>query len=153
MTDLVVRAVQPCDLEQWAGLFRAYRDFYEREPDEAVVRRVWSWVTDPTHEEQAMVAELDGRLVGLAHYRRFPRPSSGTYGTYLDDLFTVPAARGRGVASRLISALEGLTRTESRSVLRWQTAEGNTTARKVYDSLAEATTWVTYDLTTRPAHD
>lgn len=153
MTDLVIRDLELRDLEQWAALYHAYRDFYELEPDEAVVRRVWSWVTDPGHEERALVAEVDGRLVGLAHYRRFPRPASGTYGTFLDDLFTAPAARGGGVATLLICALHDVTRDEARSVLRWRTASDNATARRVYDTLADATSWVTYDLAPGRAKD
>lgn len=107
----------------------------------------------PGSRGEALVAEVDGRLVGLAHYRRFPRPASGTYGTFLDDLFTAPTVRGRGVATRLIGALRDLTRQESRSVLRWRTASDNSTARQVYDTLADATPWVTYDLIPGAAED
>lgn len=65
--EVEVRPVQSQDRDQWAQLFRAYREFYELQPDEAVVERVWSWLVDPAHEVDAFVAELDGRVVGIAH--------------------------------------------------------------------------------------
>lgn len=77
--DLVfVRAVQASDFIEWAGLYRGYRAFYALSSDESIVERVWTWTNDGTHEVNAFVASCGERLVGLAHYRRFARPSSGS---------------------------------------------------------------------------
>jgi GNAT superfamily N-acetyltransferase len=141
-----VRAVEISDRDQWATLFRAYRDFYELAADEDVIDRVWQWIWDDTNEVEAFVATRGDQLVGIAHYRRFCRPSSGATGIYLDDLFTSPAVRGEGVGRALIGEIEVLAETEGRSVVRWITAESNTTARRLYDLVATATHWVTYDL-------
>jgi GNAT superfamily N-acetyltransferase len=142
----LVRAVEISDRDQWASLFRAYRDFYELAPDEDVIDRVWQWIWDDTNEVEAFVATLDDQLIGIAHYRRFCRPSSGATGIYLDDLFTSPAVRGQGVGRSLISEIAALAELEGWSVVRWITAESNATARRLYDSVATATHWVTYDL-------
>jgi GNAT superfamily N-acetyltransferase len=144
---VTVRDVADRDAAEWADLFRGYRDFYRLAPDEHVVARVWSWLRDPSAAVDGLVAELDGRLVGIAHYRRFLRPSAGSTGLYLDDLFTHPAARGVGVGRALIERLSTLAAAEGLSVVRWITAEDNRTARRLYDSVAVATPWVTYDLT------
>ena len=143
---VTVRAGRSEDFEQWARLYRDYRTFYRLEPDEAVVERVWSWVLDEKHEVNALVADDEGRLVGLAHHRRFARPSSGTTGLYLDDLFTLPGYRGRGVGRALLDALADLAEAEGLSVVRWITAEDNAQARRLYDAVATATHWVTYDM-------
>ena len=146
-----VRAVTPADEQAWSELFAAYRDFYQLPPDDAVVRRVWSWVIDPAHETSALVAEVDGVVRGIADYRRFARPSTGATGLWLDDLFTDPNARGHGVGRALIEALQRMAASEGLNVVRWITASGNTTAQALYDTLATRTTWVTYDAPPAPA--
>jgi len=141
-----VRAVQPADEAQWRDLFSAYREFYALEPSTVVVERVWGWIADAGHETEALVAvDDDGTLGGLAHYRRFARPSSGTTGLWLDDLFTRPDLRGGGIGRILIDAVGRIAETESLSVVRWITNENNATARSLYDTMATATKWVTYD--------
>jgi GNAT superfamily N-acetyltransferase len=111
-----------------------------------VVQRVWSWTTDPDHELQALVAVLDGRVVGLANHRRFARPLVGAVGLYLDDLFTDPEVRGRGVGQALLVALSDLAEREGLMVVRWITSADNATARRLYDRTAKAGPWVTYDM-------
>jgi GNAT superfamily N-acetyltransferase len=143
---VTVRPPSAADLDQWRDLYSAYREFYALAPDSAVVDRVWSWIDDESHETNALVAvESDGTLAGLAHYRRFARPSSGTTGMWLDDLFTRPDLRGGGVGRALIDAVAQIAAVENLSVVRWITNEQNATARRLYDTLATATKWVTYD--------
>lgn len=143
---IIIRPAIASDFSQWAGLYRGYRDFYTLIPDEDVIERVWRWITDDDHEVNALVAVDGDSLVGLAHYRRFARPSSGTEGLFLDDLFTAPAARGKGAGRALLRHLSALAEREGRSVVRWITAEDNSQARALYDSTATATRWVTYDM-------
>jgi GNAT superfamily N-acetyltransferase len=143
---VTVRAIQPEDREEWAALFRVYRAFYNLAPDEAVINRVWLWLTDDAHEVGAFVATSTDRLVGFAHYRRFARPSAGSVGMYLDDLFTDPDARGTGVGRALIAEVSAAAKREGCTVVRWITSTDNATARRLYDSVATATEWVTYDL-------
>jgi GNAT superfamily N-acetyltransferase len=149
---LIIRPVQASEFSEWAELYRGYRVFYTLAPDEAVIERVWRWITDPSHEVNALVAVAGQDVVGLAHYRRFARPSSGTEGLFLDDLFTAPAARGMGAGRALLAHLSALAHREGRSVVRWITAEDNSRARALYDSTATATKWVTYDMAAG-AHD
>jgi len=141
-----IRPLTPADHDQWRDLYSAYREFYAMAPDSAVVDRVWSWIHDDSHETSALVAVGDdGALAGLAHYRRFARPSSGTTGMWLDDLFTRPDLRGGGVGRALIDAVTAIAAEEKLSVVRWITNENNATARCLYDTTATATKWVTYD--------
>lgn len=68
----------------------------------------------------------------------------------MDDLFSAPEARGRGAGAGLILAVRELAASEQRSVVRWITAHDNERARRLYDALARATPWVTYDLEIGP---
>lgn len=144
---MTVRPIEPADRDQWAVRFGQYREFYNYEPDAAVVERVWGWLQDPGHETNALAAcDAQGAIVGIAHYRRFARPSSGTSGIYLDDLLAAPELRGRGIGRALLAELADLAAREGRSVVRWITASDNATAQRLYDDVATRTSWVTYDL-------
>lgn len=146
MSDLLIRPIAPHDRPAWEVLYAGYAAFYKVTQTEQMRATVWGWLQDGAHETCGMVAQVDGRLVGLAHYRAFSRPLSATTGGFLDDLFVSPDARGSGAATALITALQDLGRTQGWSVLRWITAENNYGARALYDQMAERTGWITYDL-------
>lgn len=146
----VVRIVRPeaGHRAAWDRLYAAYAAFYRVEQTPAMRDRVWSWIHDPAHEVEALVAlgPSAGEPIGLAHFRPFARPLSATTAGFLDDLFVEPAARGSGAAPALIAAVAEEGRRRGWSVIRWITAEDNYRARAVYDRLAGRTAWVTYDL-------
>ncbi|MFL0412300.1 GNAT family N-acetyltransferase [Microbacterium paludicola] len=139
-----IRPVTPDDRLDWAELFRGYRDFYALEPDDAVVDTVWGWLMDDGHELGGLVAELDGAPIGIAHWRRFARPSRGGTAIFLDDLFTAPQARGAGVGRALIAHLQRLAAHEGLLEVRWITSETNTDAQRLYDRVAERVPFFTY---------
>jgi GNAT superfamily N-acetyltransferase len=144
---VLVRPVTAHDEAQWCALYAGYRSFYRLPDDPAAVRTTWQWVSGGAHGLLGLVAEdADGRILGLADLRRFARPSSATTGLYLDDLFTAPGSRHRGVATALLHEAAAVAAAEGASVVRWITAEDNTAARAVYDRVAAATPWVTYDM-------
>lgn len=145
MASLTVRPVTPSDEARWRELFRGYREFYRLPESEDVVSRVWNWLMDPDHECQGLVAQSTDGIVAIADYRRFSRPSTGTVGVWLDDLFTDPEARGLGSGRTLIARLQEIAADEGRSVVRWITADDNAQAQVLYDKVATKTNWVTYD--------
>ncbi|MFK4788650.1 GNAT family N-acetyltransferase [Microbacterium sp. ZW T5_56] len=140
-----VRPLRANDESSWRELFRQYREFYQLTESEDVVSRAWAWLTDPTHECSALVAEIDGELVGFAHHRPISSPYTGTTGVFLDDLFTAPSARGRGVGRALIQDLRHLAASQGRGFVQWVTADDNHQAQALYDTLATRTRWVTYE--------
>jgi ribosomal protein S18 acetylase RimI-like enzyme len=108
-------------------------------------------VATGAHEIIGLVAsDAGGMLLGLANLGRFARPSTARLGLYLDDLFTSPGARGRGVATALLREAATVASQEGANVVRSITATDNQAARSVYDQVAKATPWVTYDM--KPEH-
>jgi len=138
----VIRAISLEDRDAWARLFVDYGVFYETSFSDEVVESTWRRLLDPVEPIHALVAEVDGSVVGFAHYRSHPDTFSTGRDWFLDDLYTAPDARGQGVATQLIEHLTQL----ADGTLRWITAESNTTAQRVYDKLATRTTWVTYEV-------
>ncbi len=65
---------------------------------------------------------------------------------YLEDLFTAPEARGRGVASALVAAVGEWARAQGCGSVYWQTHEANTTARRLYDRLARYEGFLVYTM-------
>ncbi len=65
----------------------------------------------------------------------------------MEDLFVVPAARGRGIAEALIAACADHCRRRGAELLSWQTAPSNLRAQRVYDRVgATAAQWIDYSL-------
>ena len=147
MSELTIRAAWPDDEAEWRELFRAYGVFYESDFDDDLLDSVWALLLTDDSGVDALVAELDGSVVGFAHFRSHPDTFTGGRDWFLDDLFVDPEVRGAGVATALIEHLIGLARaTDPSGSLRWITADDNARAQRVYDRIAKKTTWVTYEV-------
>lgn len=141
---VLIRAVEQSDRRGWEPLFRAYRDFYSLEPDDAVVDTVWRWLMDDAHELDALIAVHDAKPLGFAHWRRFARPSRGGTAIFLDDLFTTSESRGHGIGSAFIARLQEIAADEGLLEVRWITAETNVDAQRLYDRVAQRSPFLTY---------
>lgn len=140
---LSVRAVSPSDRVAWSRLFVDYGVFYGESFGPEIVDGVWAWLMDADHEVKGLLASLDGRVVGFTNYRRLWDTFTAGPSWSLDDLYTAPTARGHGIATALISAVQDKA---AGATVRWITAADNTTAQRVYDRVATRTSWVTYEL-------
>jgi GNAT superfamily N-acetyltransferase len=140
----VVRPVASGDRAQWDRLWRGYNDFYERRVPAATTEATWARFFDVAEPVHAVIAEQDGRLVGFAHYI-FHRSTSLLGPTcYLQDLFTVPDMRGRGVGRALIESVYERARRAGAGRVYWHTHESNATAMRLYDGVAKNTGFVVY---------
>ncbi|TXK19712.1 GNAT family N-acetyltransferase [Homoserinibacter sp. GY 40078] len=140
-----VRPVTASDAARWRELFRAYGEFYETDFTDEVLDAVWALMLDVASGVNALVAERDGEVIGLAHWRTHPDTFTGGRDGYLDDLFVDPEVRGTGAGRALIEAVAERAVTPG-GTLRWITAETNTTAQALYDRIATRTTWLTYEM-------
>jgi len=148
MPDIAVRPVARADRAQWRRLWDGYNAFYGRSGPtalpESIVATTWARFFDADEPMEALVAETGGRLVGLAHIVFHRSMTAPTTVCYLQDLFTDPDTRGRGVGRTLIEAV--YRRAEAAGAVRvyWQTHETNATAMCLYDAVAERTGFVVY---------
>jgi GNAT superfamily N-acetyltransferase len=150
---VTVRPVAPADLAQWEILWEGYNTFYQRILPPGVTRTTWSRFFDPNEPVHALVAEKEGRLLGLVHYL-FHR-STGLIGPicYLEDLFTLEAVRGQGVGRALIDAVYQRARIAGCVQVYWQTHQTNVTAMALYDKVAERSGFLVYARSFAPTRD
>jgi GNAT superfamily N-acetyltransferase len=141
---IVVRRVEPADRAVWEELFRDYLRFYQRVEPPALYDRAWSEFMRDTRMH-ALVASIDNRVVGIAHYL-FHVNTSASDVCYLQDLFTAAEARKRGVAGTLIAAVVERATTRGCSRVYWMTQESNAVARRLYDRVAEFRGYIRYQI-------
>ncbi len=144
MSAISISKLDPSDRSDWETLFRGYLDFYEKSLDGAGYDRAWAAFQrdDVVH---ALGARLDGRLVGITHFLVHASTTSADV-CYLQDLFTEPPARGRGVARALIAAVVEIAKGRECSRLYWLTHESNATARRLYDRVAANNGFIRYEI-------
>ena len=146
MTDLAIRPAAPGDRAGWEKLFMAYAGFYRVPMTAETLETAWGWIHDPDHVVEALVAERNGALAGLAHYRAMPSPLRGAALGFLDDLYVDPAARGAGVGEALLARLAEIAAERRWRCVRWITADDNYRARTLYDRVAVKTGWNMYEM-------
>jgi GNAT superfamily N-acetyltransferase len=146
--DLTIRPVQQGDFESWQKLWEGYNAFYGRSGTTAlppeVTQTTWSRFFDVYEPMHALVAESDAGLLGLTHFLYHRSTIALGPVCYLQDLFTLEAARGRGVGRALIEAVYERARVAGSSRVYWQTHETNATAMRLYDQIAEKSGFLVY---------
>ena len=149
MTDApTIRPIAPSDREAWEPLWAGYNAFYERLGPTAlppeVTDTLWTRLFDAGEPVFALVAEDAGRVVGLVHYLFHRSTSRIEPVCYLQDLFTLPEARGRGVGRALIMGVYARARDAGAKRVYWQTRENNSAGRVLYDQVAQHHGFIVY---------
>ena len=142
----MVREIKLSDKEEWEVLYRGYADFYKVEMKDEILKTVWSWLQDRNHDVKGIVYEHENKVVGLAHYRRMPRPLRGKYIGFLDDIYVEPKYRGKKIGEKLIHQLKDISKKNNWDLIRWVTHNDNIRAKSLYDRIAKKTTWDLYEL-------
>ena len=142
----MIRYMDNKDKDKWEKLYHAYADFYKVPMNSAILDTLWNWILDDNHIVNGICYELEGNIVGIAHYRSMPRPIKGQYIGFLDDLFVEPEFRGQQIAQKLISYLKSLSKANNWNGIRWITHSSNENAKKLYDKIANNTGFELYEL-------
>lgn len=143
-----IRPVCRADYDGWRPLWDGYNAFYGRSgatalPEE-VTRTTWERFLDAAEPVHALIAELEGRVVGLAHYL-YHRSTTRLHDVcYLQDLFTLPERRGLGIGRQLINGVYAAAAAAGCSRVYWQTQVTNEPGRALYDKVARHHGFIVY---------
>ena len=145
---LVIRPVEAGDYDAWKPLWDGYNAFYERVGEtalpEAVTRATWQRFSDPQEPVFALVAQMRGKLVGLTHFLFHRSTTRIELTCYLQDLFTDPGERGRGVGRALIEGVYARAKSAGIQRVYWHTHETNSPGRRLYDKVAQHQGFIVY---------
>ncbi|CAN5906682.1 GNAT family N-acetyltransferase [soil metagenome] len=148
---VLVRQISESDFTSWKPLWDGYLAFYGRKDETALPHEVtettWKRFFDPSEPVFCLVAEVDGKLVGLTHYLFHRSTTRFELTCYLQDLFTDPSERGHGIGRALIQGVYERSKSEGIKRVYWQTHESNSTGRHLYEKVANYHGFIVY------AHD
>lgn len=142
--NIVIRPVGAAERAEWEPLWKGYLDFYQATVSKETYDTTWARLQDTAEPMFALGAYVEGRLLGIVHY--LYHRSCWTIGDYcyLQDLFVAEDARKLGLGRALIEAVYREARTAGASRVHWLTHETNTTARALYDTLADRPGFIQY---------
>jgi GNAT superfamily N-acetyltransferase len=145
---ILIRSIERADYAGWRPLWDGYNRFYGRQGPSALPKDIseatWERFFSPEEPVHALIAEQDGRVIGIAHYLFHRSTTRLTDVCYLQDLFTAEEVRGRGVGRRLIYAVYEAARAAGGSRVYWQTKATNAPGRALYDKVAEHQGFIVY---------
>ena len=142
----MIRKLERKDKENWEKLYFEYAKFYKVPMNSRILNTLLDWIQDDNHIVNGICFELEGNILGIAHYRTMPRPIKGKYICFLDDLFVEPDFRGQKIAQKLINYLKSLSKDNNWGGIRWITHSSNENAKKLYDKIANNTGFELYEL-------
>ena len=143
---LTIRPLRPDDDAGWRRLWTGYLDFYQTSVPEAVYAATFARLLgDDPQDFSALIAEVDGRPAGLAHYLFHRHCWRIENVCYLQDLFVAPEARGTGLGRALIEAVYARADAAGAPGVYWLTQDFNTEARQLYDRIARVSPFLRYN--------
>ncbi len=142
---LLIRSLQPSDRAAWVTLWFGYQQFYRVELPALVTEETWQRILSAREPVHGLGAFEDDRLLGITHYLFHRSTWLVTDTCYLQDLFVVPEARGRGIARTLIEGVYAAADVHGAGQVYWLTHRTNTTAQALYDKVATNAGFIAYE--------
>lgn len=146
-----VREATPDDVPAILALVHALA-LYEKEPDAVeATEDDFRHALFPEHGHPTTfchVAEVDGRVVGIAVWYLSFSTWTGRNGIWLEDLFVTPEHRGSGLGKELLRTLARVCTERGLRRLEWWVLDWNAPSIAFYESLGAVAQdeWTTYRL-------
>lgn len=146
----MIRAATPADVPVIAKLIRALAE-YERLADKVVLQEVdlHRHLFGPRPYAEVLLAEDAGIVVGFALFFHNYSTFRAKPGLYLEDLFVIPEARGKGYGKALLRELARLAVARDCARVEWSVLNWNEPSIQFYQALGAIpmNEWSVYRLT------
>jgi GNAT superfamily N-acetyltransferase len=143
---VTIRALRAEDEDDWRRLWTGYLAFYQTTVPDAVYHSTFARLLgDDPRDFNALIATVDGRPAGLAHYLFHRHGWKIEEVCYLQDLYVDPSARGTGLGRALIEAVYAAADAAGAPAVYWLTQDFNAEARQLYDRVAKVTPFIRYN--------
>lgn len=135
-TSHTLRPATPADLPAIVGLILELAAYEKLEHlVVATPESIEPHLFGPRPAAEAVVGEVDGRVVAFALFFTNFSTFLGRPGLYLEDLYVQPAHRGTGLGKALLSHLGSLAVQRGCGRFEWSVLDWNETAIRFYESM------------------
>ena len=149
MSNLEISDIQKKHYEVWIELYHKYAEYYQVDIPKDNFDLTWKWLTSENYPFWGILAYVDSKIVGFAHFRSLPSPLDSCEVGFLDDLFVLQEYRGKKIGYSLIEKVHQIGKSKNWPYINWITKDDNYTARTLYDKISTKTDWNFYELTVK----
>ena len=149
MSNLEIFDIQQKHYEVWIELYHKYAEYYQVDIPKDNFDLTWKWLTSENYPFWGILADVDSKIVGFAHFRSLPSPLDSCEVGFLDDLFVMQEYRGKKIGYSLIEKVHQIGKSKNWPYINWITKDDNYTARTLYDKISTKTDWNFYELTVK----
>ena len=149
MSNLEICDIQKKHYEVWIELYHKYAEYYQVDIPKDNFDLAWKWLTSENYPFWGILADVDSKIVGFAHFRSLPSPLDSCEVGFLDDLFVLQEYRGKKIGYSLIEKVHQIGKSKNWPYINWITKDDNYTARTLYDKISTKTDWNFYELTVK----
>ena len=149
MYNLEISDIQKKHYEVWIELYHKYAEYYQVDIPKDNFDLTWKWLTSENYPFWGILADVDSKIVGFAHFRSLPSPLDSCEVGFLDDLFVLQEYRGKKIGFSLIEKVHQIGKSKNWPYINWITKDDNYMARTLYDKISTKTDWNFYELTVK----
>ena len=149
MSKLEICDIQKKHYEVWIELYHKYAEYYQVDIPKDNFDLTWKWLISENYPFWGILADVDSKIVGFAHFRSLPSPLDSCEVGFLDDLFVLQEYRGKKIGYSLIEKVHQIGKSKNWPYINWITKDDNYTARTLYDKISTKTDWNFYELTVK----
>tara|TARA_B100000131_G_scaffold185529_1_gene178632 strand:- start:1468 stop:1941 length:474 start_codon:yes stop_codon:yes gene_type:complete len=136
MSNLEICDIQKKHYEVWIELYHKYAEYYQVDIPKDNFDLTWKWLTSENYPFWGILADVDSKIVGFAHFRSLPSPLDSCEVGFLDDLFVLQEYRGKKIGYSLIEKVHQIGKSKNWPYINWITKDDNYTARTLYDKIS-----------------
>ena len=149
MSNLEICYIQKKHYVVWIELYHKYAEYYQVDIPKDNFDLTWKWLISENYPFWGILADVDSKIVGFAHFRSLPSPLDSCEVGFLDDLFVLQEYRGKKIGYSLIEKVHQIGKSKNWPYINWITKDDNYTARTLYDKISTKTDWNFYELTVK----